>query len=130
MNFPLYDSLSVDIPDKDLTTAQKSSFLLRIKDLTPEGKELFVVLVKVHYINVEKDYISLPYNCIVSKEGVSFDLEVFPVKLKQILYKFLKIHAKKMKEDISIETEKQNVKGIRRSRDKKTSGETVPNSTQ
>lgn len=109
MNFPLYNSLITSVSDKDLTPAQKKTFIEKIQLIDLEGKELIIALIKNHFVLSEGDYISKPYNCIINNSNttetsdVSFDLEVFPPSLKQILYKFLKLHLKKMKDDRLLE---------------------------
>jgi hypothetical protein len=105
MNFPLYNSLITSVNDKDLTTSQKKTFIEKVQLIDMEGKELLVALIKNHFVLSEGDYISKPYNCIIDNSTTSelsdltFDLESFPSILKQMLYKFLKLHIKKMKDD-------------------------------
>ena len=53
--------------------------------------------------NEENTSFTLPYNGTFNGNDINFDLDKFPIVLKQILFKFLEVHIKKMKEEISIE---------------------------
>jgi len=100
MNFSLYTSLSSDLLEKDLTSTQKTYFLKNIKKMDLTGHELIYALVKVYSReHSEHNSYILPYKGKFIKEDLAFDLNNFPNKLKQMLYKFVKIHIKKMKED-------------------------------
>lgn len=103
-NFPLYNSLLTDLPEKDLTSAQKRDFLKKIPTIDEEGHELTYALIKMHQIKSHDNSLShnLPYNGKNDGEGFNFDIENFPIDLRQILYKFIKMHIKKMKEESSI----------------------------
>lgn len=99
--FPLLDSLSKNISDKDLSYAQKRSFLEKIEKIDKEGYELIYALIKMYQITYEDNTgFSLPYNSKhVENDGIVFNLAELPNNLKQILYKFIGKHLKKMKED-------------------------------
>ena len=101
--FPLYDNLSKDIANKDLSPSQKRSFIRKIKQIDDNGCELVYVLIRMYQIeNDTNTSFTVPYNGIFSKNDISFDLDQFPNKLKQLLYKFLKVHINKMNEEKSI----------------------------
>lgn len=103
-NFPLYDSLSKDILNKDLSIKQKNDFINNVKNIDNTGSELIYALIKVYHIqNIdEKNTIILPFEGEYLNNEIKFDLDKLPNKLKQILFKFLQIHTKTMKEDIVI----------------------------
>lgn len=106
-NFPLYDSMIYKIPNKDLTKKQKDDFISKIKNIDNDGAECIYSLIRVFEIeNGENDSgtFKLPYCGKYVKKNMKFDLEQLPNKLKQILYKFLLIHIKKMEEDAKITT--------------------------
>lgn len=103
--FPLYDSLSKNIPNKDLTASQKRSFVKKIKQIDSNGRELLYVLIKIYEMNCEENQnLNLPYNGIYSGKDIIFDINNLPKKLRHILYKFLGMHLEKMKEDQTIES--------------------------
>jgi len=49
----------------------------------------------------------IPYGGIFVKNDIKFDIDLFPIKLKHIIYTFVLKHTKKMKENKDI-TEIQN----------------------
>jgi len=103
-NFPLYTSISADIPEKDLTGTQKADFVKKVESMDLDGHELIYALIKTFYIENENDSpFTLPYGGKFIKNEMSYDMDGIPLKLRQILYKFAKIHIKKMKEDRKLE---------------------------
>jgi len=110
MTFPLYDSLIEDVPEKDLTGYQKSDFVKKINSMDNEGHERIYALIKKFFImnEVEQNSFNVPYGGkFVKNNDISFDLKDIPIKLRQILYKFAKIHMKKLKEDKKLEKERK-----------------------
>jgi len=103
-NFPLYTSISTGIPGKDLTATQKKDFIKKVESMDPDGHELIYALIKTYYIDSEQDSpFTIPYGGKFVRNDMTFDLTDIPSKLRQILYKFVKIHTKKVKEDKSLE---------------------------
>jgi hypothetical protein len=103
--FPLYDSLSKDLPETDLTSTEKRLFIKRISKIDKHGHELVYALIRMYQVenNDENTSFTLPYNGTFLDSDIHFDLDKFPINLKQILFKFLSAHMDKMKEEISIE---------------------------
>lgn len=102
--FPLYDSLSKDIPEVDLTPTEKRLFIKRIEKIDKNGHELVYALVRMYQVeNEENTSFTLPYNGTFVDGDIHFDLDKFPMYLKQILFKFLVVHIDKMKEERTIE---------------------------
>jgi hypothetical protein len=102
-NFPFYDSMNKDIKNKDLTIKQKDEFINKINKIDETGTELVYALIRVFEMEHEENSGSfkLPYSGkYVEKNDIQFDFDQFPIKLKQILYKFVTIHSNKMEEDI------------------------------
>lgn len=99
--FPLYDSLSKDISQDDLTKVQKTAFIKRITKIDENGQDLVYALIRMYQIeNNEKNTgFTLPYSGIFVESDIHFDLDKFPTRLKQILFKFLYAHLDKMKEE-------------------------------
>lgn len=99
-NFPLYTNLSSGISDKDLTAKQKDDFIKKITVMDKEGHELIYALIKVFFLEHES---SSPFNALYGAKNIDsnivFNIADLPLKLRQILHKFAKIHVKKMKED-------------------------------
>lgn len=102
-NLPLYDTLMNSTKNKDLTAAQKVSLVNKIEGMDHNGHEIVYVLIKTYYINTEnKTPYSIPYIGEVNDDTVTFDMNNFPPKLKQILNEFAKMHYKRMKEEEAI----------------------------
>ena len=103
MNFPLYTSLQKDPSTKDLTGIQKMNLITRITKMDDEGQNLTYALIKTYYLNNETSSpFILPYGGRFSGTAISYDLSDLPIKLRRLLYRFSKIHCKKIKEDEKI----------------------------
>lgn len=105
--FPLYTTLSSNLPKKDLTILQKNELIKKIASMTTEDHELIYMLIKSYYINNDSgDSLSIPYNAQLSKDKIDFDLLEFPVGLKQLLFKFVTVHKNKLIEDEKFQKDK------------------------
>lgn len=103
--FPLYDNLSQDLPNKELTQKQKQEIIKNISQIDTNGLELIYSLVHYYFNSNEQDCIisDLPYGGIKVKNDnnthdVTWDIDCFPTKLKQLLYKFVSMHLKSIEE--------------------------------
>ena len=99
--FPLYDSLSKNLIEKDLSIIQKKKFIKRILKIDQNGHDLVYALIRMYQVENNDENISftLPYNGTVTDSDINFDLDKFPKNLKQILFKFLEVHLIKMKDE-------------------------------
>ena len=109
--FPLYTSLKNGIPDKDLTATQKADFVKKIEKMNTDGHELIYALIKTFYINNKESEtpFTTPYDGKLVKSNITFDMDNLPLKLRQIIYKFIKIHTKKVKEDKILEKNREHI---------------------
>lgn len=100
-NFPLYSSLSQDVPSTDLSAKQKTELLKLIKNIDNDGVERIYVLIKIFQVenSKEKNILGIPFNGKYIKTDLEFDLNEFPNELKHIIYKFVKIHTVTMDEE-------------------------------
>lgn len=103
--FPLYDNLSQDLPKKELTQKQKQEIIKNISQIDTNGLELIYSLIHYYFNSNEKDSIisDLPYGGVKVKNDnnthdVTWDIDSFPTKLKQLLYKFVSMHLKSIEE--------------------------------
>lgn len=104
--FPLYTTLMTNLPKKDLTLLQKNDLLKKIGSMNTDAHELIYALVKCYYIEHNKhDVLSIPYKGQLSKDKIEFDLLEMPTQLRQLLYKFVIVHKKKLIEDEKIKQE-------------------------
>lgn len=91
------------IPNSDLSTENKAEFIADIPTLDETGMELIATLIRAHQIETTSKRVdtSLPYKAMSNGDDMLFDLEALPNPLKQILYKFVKIHIDSMKENMA-----------------------------
>ena len=105
-NFPLFDSLNKEIPKKDLTIKEKEEFVSKIQDIDATGRDLIYALIQFYHMGNGKEKLSdeLPYkgkrfSLCKGKEDLSWSFTDFPIPLRHILYKFIKIHTQSMEEE-------------------------------
>lgn len=91
----LYYTLNKDINSIDLTIGQKTSLLsfLRSKTLSEDKKKAIILLICEHARFVDghdfdPDNFILPYDIYEDKSGLHCDIDLMPVELKRVLYKF------------------------------------------
>ena len=109
-SFPLYDSLCKDLDSEEITTKEQNKFMKLIENFDVTGYELLYILISIYHKqeNIdEKSTFKLPYGGkFINNNDISFDFNEFPTDLKKILYKFSKIHIKKIKEEKQNESDK------------------------
>jgi len=104
-SFPLYDSLIKDIPKKDLLVKQKVEFMTKIKEVDDGGRDLVYALIQFYFIENEGNCSeNLPYKgkreeVKKGKENLTWTFTDFPIKLRQILFKFVRMHVHNMEEE-------------------------------
>lgn len=99
-HFPLYTTLMYNIPKKDLTIVQKNELIKKIVDMNPNEHELIYMLIKSYYVNNDNgDIFSIPYKAQLCKDKIDFDICEFPLSLRQLIYKFVVLHKKKLIEE-------------------------------
>ena len=101
--FPLYENLIKNVNTKDLKIKQKHEFIEIIKIIDENGKELIYALIRIYFEkNKKEDNMSTSVIEKTSKKGeynITWNFNHFPNKLKQLLYNFVKMNAKKNRED-------------------------------
>lgn len=106
-NFPLYDSLMKEETSvEDLTNKQKNELVKLVKTLDEIGFELIYTLIRVFQLenSEDKSTFKVPYGGKFIKNDIKFDLDLFPIKLKHIIYIFVIKHTTKMKEAKDIDS--------------------------
>lgn len=106
--FPLYESLFSTCSEEDLSLDEKQEFKFLIKEIDQKGSEYAYILIKMYANNnPDKDYKTYMVPFLGSYLGmnIQFDLENFPNKLKQMVYKFIKTHKQSMDESARITQE-------------------------
>lgn len=105
-NFPLFENLNKEIPKKDLTIKEKEEFISKIQDVDTSGKDLIYTLIQIYHMkNGEKKlsddlpYKGNKYSFCKGKEDLTWSFTDFPIPLRHILYKFIKIHTQSMEEE-------------------------------
>lgn len=103
-NFPLYDLLEKHIKSTDLTLKEKQLLINNIENnLDSDGIEKIYLLIKYHYYKNLKneDSTKIPFEGEENLNTFEFNLDKLPIKLKQIINKFVKIHIEKLEIDIN-----------------------------
>ena len=86
---------------------KKPKNIKRIANIDKNGHELIYALIRMYQVenNEENTSFTLPYNGIFVDNDINFNLDKFPISLKQILFKFLSVHMDKMNEEILIKNQ-------------------------
>ena len=94
--FPLYDNLINEVKTSvDLKIKEKDEFISIIKNIDDNTAELIYALIRVYQLennDTNGSTFTLPYDGKFIDTEINFDLNEFPNKLKQMLFKFLKLH--------------------------------------
>ena len=108
ITFPLYDNLIKDLDKEEMSQKEQDKFMKLIKTFDTHGYEIIYILIICYQLetNETANTIILPYSGKFINNDITFDFNEFPQNLKKILYKFVKIHTKKMKEENAI---KENI---------------------
>ena len=95
--YSLYYTLNKSINEKDLSVIQTNKLLEFLNDLNEENKKVILMLI-VEFARVEVKYDIkkiteniFPFDGKQIKNNMKFDLEILPIKLKWILWKFKSI---------------------------------------
>ena len=92
-DFQLYNNLIKDLPSKKLTIREKKDFLEKISNLDENGNELLYVLIRIFEKKKKKKENKFPFNSTCENNNeITFDINEFPNKLSQLLYKFINLH--------------------------------------
>ena len=79
-------------PEDPLSTEERELYVKNIKDMNSIGHELVYVIIKSYENDHEGKQTLYPYSGKVQKSGVKFELDSFPNKLCQMLFKFSQMH--------------------------------------
>tara|TARA_Y100000389_G_scaffold69066_1_gene65671 strand:+ start:1675 stop:2010 length:336 start_codon:yes stop_codon:yes gene_type:complete len=92
-DFQLYNNLIKDLPSKKLTIKEKRDFIEKIPILNENGNELLYVLIRIFEKRKKKKENKLPFSSKSDIDNeITFDINEFPNKLSQLLYKFINLH--------------------------------------
>ncbi len=107
MSLPLYEIIYNQVPiDKDLSIEEKKECCQMISQLDNQGFNNIYLLMRTHGIKEHGDtnLFDIPYGGTESsssdtypspKKNLKFNLESLPLVLKQMIYKFCKVHLQK-----------------------------------
>jgi len=89
----LYESLGYNIPDDDLTCEEKLYLVETVGKLDLEQKELFYLLILHDYVKYNSSTkVVFPYKAKqISNDKIEIKVDAMPIRLKRILYKFVKL---------------------------------------
>ena len=89
---PVYEMLSNTSSNEDLDIEEKETFINNIKNINQTGHDLIYVIIKAYESENTNEKKMYPYGGKMLKTGLKFDLDSFDNKLKQILFRFIKLH--------------------------------------
>lgn len=95
--FQLYYTLNTNLEKKDINLTKKREILEAIKTMDILSKKAFFMLIYEHAITEGMDLSNykIPYGgiekTISTTSQLHFDLLKFPIPLRHILYKFIKV---------------------------------------
>jgi predicted RNA-binding protein with PUA domain len=100
-SFPLFNNLYNECSnDLLLTYDDQIELCNKIKDIDDEGCEIIFALIKFYYISIDNGYIdNLPYKPKINKNGYKYELNNLPLKLINMIHKFLELHINKIELD-------------------------------
>ena len=103
MNFPLYDTLYKKVSKRsDIKPNEKKECIEMITQLDDNGKQILIILIYLYYKNDDESNTekAIPYDGEYIQKNEAIDIEwninKLPIKLKRILYEFLKMHINSM----------------------------------
>ncbi len=102
--FPLYDTLLREVKhDKDLTSDEKKELLQDITKMDLNGHQMMFVLIRMHFLrNIQGDKsFDAPFDAVQINKDYEFELCKLPIVVRQMIYKFAKMHLIKMEEESS-----------------------------
>jgi len=109
--FPLYNNLAKDLENEEMSQKEQDKFMKLVKTFDTAGCEIIYILILCYQLenNHNANSMILPYSGKFINNDIMFDFNDLPYDLKKILYKFAKIHTKKMKEENALkETAAEN----------------------
>jgi len=111
IKFPLYNSISKNLPKKDLSVKEKEDCIEKINMLDEDGKEMLYALIYCY----EKDSFNklqqntqntqIPFDGVILRGNIDSNCDImwnikdFPQPLKQIIHIFVSRHCEKMIHD-------------------------------
>jgi hypothetical protein len=109
----LYKSLKKDkdSDNKDFTRSQTTDFNKNIKLIDEKGADIIYIIIKMFEMETNpKTTNAIPYEGkTVSAKELKFDLCKFPLNLRHIIYRFLKIHIKNIEEENKLNLDRKNI---------------------
>ena len=109
-SFPLYDTLITavqSLPESEIQIVDKSKLVKWIHSLDQDGKNKVYALIRYydlnHYHLKTNESEILPFGGHFVNNELTFDLNRFPLVLQHILFEFVKLHLKVMKDSQRIE---------------------------
>jgi len=103
-DFALYNTLNKDLPSKDLTAASKAELVKSISTLSENAIELVYALIKYHNMNDKKNsdmYNQTRQNVRNATADLSWNLNDFPIKLRNILFRFVQLEERRKDEVVN-----------------------------
>ena len=83
----------------DLTQEQKEDIVKKIKTFDESGHEIIYILIRMYEKDTTGCMNELPYDGKLGTKELKLDIDLLPLQLKWMIYKFCKLHIEKMEEE-------------------------------
>jgi len=99
----LYSSLSYNIPSYDLNVEEKEELCGMIEGIDKEKLEIIYLLILYHHYKTNsQSKVVFPYKIKQTGNIIEIKVDCLPLRLKQILYKFLKLIYTEQEKQINV----------------------------
>jgi len=100
-SFPLFHNLYNETANENLLNYEHQMELCqKIKEMDDEGCEIIFAIIKFYYISIDNGFIDhLPYKPKINKNGYKYELNNLPIKLINMIEKFVNLHNNKIELD-------------------------------
>ena len=99
MSFPLYDILLKESTNDDLSLEQKKELTDIIPSIDNKGHQNIFTIIRMHGLKTNSGNIfDIPYDGKKIVRDIKFNVDKLPNVVKQMLYRFVKIHIEKTNE--------------------------------
>lgn len=94
--FQLYYTLNTNLQSTDLKKTEKEEILDKISKMDQDSLNAVFLLIYEHFraSNDVNDIYQIPFEGHETNNGIEFNLAKLPIKLRRILYKFIKLGEK------------------------------------
>lgn len=96
-NFPLFEQLYLQ--SEENKSIESLEINKKIRSLDEEGHEILFLLIYCYYHMIDKGIEEHPYSPKISKLGYRFEIHQLPLRLIDMIEKFILLHQKKIEDE-------------------------------